>query len=47
MASAAKYIIRTTDNVVSSQYVLVLLDKKKMMNIQKRQAAAGRNSRII
>ncbi|MBR6268268.1 MAG: hypothetical protein IKR28_08070 [Selenomonadaceae bacterium] len=47
MASAAKYIIRTTDSVVSSQYVLVLLDKKKRRNIQKRQVAAGIKSRII
>ena len=47
MASAANYIIRTTDRVVSSQYELVLLDRKKIMNIQKRQVAAGRNSRII
>jgi hypothetical protein len=47
MASAAKYIIRTTNSVVSSQYVLVLLDKKKIINIQKRQVAAGRKRRII
>ena len=30
MASAAKYIIRTTDRIVSSQYELVLLDQGRI-----------------
>jgi hypothetical protein len=42
-----KYIISITERIVSVPKVLVLLEMKKLRTIQKRQAAVGRNSKVL